>query len=54
MHASIACSLKPAIDWIAASDLEDESEQSVWMLFVRYDYISCPSYLSIKIQTLVV
>ncbi|GER42782.1 CTP synthase family protein [Striga asiatica] len=25
LHACIACSLKPAIDWIAASDLEDES-----------------------------
>ncbi|XP_024041605.1 CTP synthase isoform X3 [Citrus clementina] len=25
LHACIACSLKPSIDWIAASDLEDES-----------------------------
>lgn len=25
LHACIACSLKPTIDWIAASDLEDES-----------------------------
>ncbi|XP_060178495.1 uncharacterized protein LOC132608747 isoform X5 [Lycium barbarum] len=25
MHACIACSLKPSIDWIAASDLEDDS-----------------------------
>ncbi|KAL9239743.1 hypothetical protein vseg_014037 [Gypsophila vaccaria] len=28
LHACIACSLKPTIDWIAASDLEDESAQS--------------------------
>lgn len=25
LHACIACSMKPTIDWIAASDLEDES-----------------------------
>ncbi|GAB2282218.1 hypothetical protein Dimus_016767 [Dionaea muscipula] len=25
LHACIACSLRPSIDWIAASDLEDES-----------------------------
>ncbi|XP_023750201.1 uncharacterized protein LOC111898524 [Lactuca sativa] len=25
LHACIACSLKPSIEWIAASDLEDES-----------------------------
>ncbi|CAI0469862.1 unnamed protein product, partial [Linum tenue] len=25
LHACIACSLKPSIDWVAASDLEDES-----------------------------
>ncbi|KAJ0053228.1 hypothetical protein Pint_00900 [Pistacia integerrima] len=25
LHACIACSLKPSIDWIAASDLEDDS-----------------------------
>ncbi|KAH7837803.1 hypothetical protein Vadar_018140 [Vaccinium darrowii] len=24
LHACIACSLKPSVDWIAASDLEDE------------------------------
>ncbi|OMO82065.1 CTP synthase [Corchorus olitorius] len=28
LHACIACSLKPSIDWIAASDLEDDSAQS--------------------------
>ncbi|KAL4310025.1 hypothetical protein GQ457_01G051230 [Hibiscus cannabinus] len=28
LHASIACSLKPTIDWIAASDLEDDTAQS--------------------------
>ncbi|KAF8085657.1 hypothetical protein N665_0653s0001 [Sinapis alba] len=28
LHACIACSLKPQIEWIAASDLEDESEKS--------------------------
>jgi CTP synthase len=28
LHACIACSLKPHIEWIAASDLEDESEKS--------------------------
>lgn len=27
LHACIACSLKPSIEWIAASDLEDESAQ---------------------------
>ena len=29
LHACIACSLKPTIDWIAASDLEDESAKLV-------------------------
>ncbi|KAE8696860.1 CTP synthase 1 [Hibiscus syriacus] len=28
LHASIACSLKPSIDWIAASDLEDDTARS--------------------------
>ncbi|KAG6575788.1 CTP synthase, partial [Cucurbita argyrosperma subsp. sororia] len=28
LHACIACSLKPSIDWIAATDLEDESSKS--------------------------
>ncbi|XP_057800057.1 uncharacterized protein LOC131015628 isoform X1 [Salvia miltiorrhiza] len=28
LHACIACSLKPAIDWIAASDLEDDTALS--------------------------
>ncbi|XP_075490495.1 uncharacterized protein LOC142529023 [Primulina tabacum] len=28
LHACIACSLRPAIDWIAASDLEDDSAES--------------------------
>ncbi|CAN1196463.1 CTP synthase [Linum perenne] len=28
LHACIACSLKPSIDWVAASDLEDESAKS--------------------------
>ncbi|KAK5783790.1 CTP synthase [Gossypium arboreum] len=28
LHACIACSLKPSIDWIAASDLEDDSAES--------------------------
>ncbi|KAM3323696.1 CTP synthase isoform X1 [Capsicum chacoense] len=27
LHACIACSFKPSIDWIAASDLEDDSAQ---------------------------
>uniref|UniRef100_A0A1D1Z5M4 CTP synthase n=1 Tax=Anthurium amnicola TaxID=1678845 RepID=A0A1D1Z5M4_9ARAE len=27
LHACIACSLKPSIEWIAASDLEDKSEK---------------------------
>ncbi|KAK1293899.1 hypothetical protein QJS10_CPA16g01619 [Acorus calamus] len=27
LHACIACSLKPIIEWVAASDLEDESEK---------------------------
>ncbi|KAL8544937.1 hypothetical protein ACS0TY_005225 [Phlomoides rotata] len=27
LHACIACSLKPVIDWIAASDLEDDSSK---------------------------
>lgn len=29
LHACTACSLKPAVDWIAASDLEDESAKLV-------------------------
>ena len=29
LHASIACSLKPSVQWIAASDLEDESAKAV-------------------------
>ncbi|XP_039024860.1 CTP synthase-like isoform X2 [Hibiscus syriacus] len=28
LHACIACSLKPSIDWIAASDLEDDTARS--------------------------
>ncbi|RWR94259.1 CTP synthase [Cinnamomum micranthum f. kanehirae] len=28
LHASIACSLKPSVQWIAASDLEDESAKA--------------------------
>ncbi|KAL3648092.1 hypothetical protein CASFOL_009060 [Castilleja foliolosa] len=28
LHACIACSVKPAIDWVAASDLEDDTEKS--------------------------
>ncbi|KAI9080415.1 hypothetical protein K1719_037809 [Acacia pycnantha] len=28
LHACIACSVRPSIDWIAASDLEDESAES--------------------------
>ncbi|KAL2934802.1 CTP synthase [Bienertia sinuspersici] len=28
LHACIACSMKPTIDWVAASDLEDESAKS--------------------------
>ncbi|GFQ02455.1 ctp synthase [Phtheirospermum japonicum] len=28
LHACIACSVKPAIDWIAASDLEDDTAKS--------------------------
>ncbi|XP_023004505.1 CTP synthase-like isoform X1 [Cucurbita maxima] len=27
LHACVACSLKPSIDWIAATDLEDESSK---------------------------
>lgn len=33
LHACIACSLKPSIDWIAASDLEDESANMVLSLY---------------------
>ncbi len=29
LHASVACSLKPSIQWIAASDLEDATATSV-------------------------
>ncbi|XP_058076141.1 uncharacterized protein LOC131224787 isoform X5 [Magnolia sinica] len=29
LHACIACSLKPSVEWIAASDLEDESAKLV-------------------------
>ncbi|KAL5700901.1 CTP synthase (glutamine hydrolyzing) [Ranunculus cassubicifolius] len=28
LHACIACSLKPSVDWIAASDLEDDTAKS--------------------------
>lgn len=28
LHACVACSLKPKVDWIAASDLEEDSAQS--------------------------
>ncbi|PIA61168.1 hypothetical protein AQUCO_00300590v1 [Aquilegia coerulea] len=28
LHACIACSLKPSVDWIAASDLEDDNAKS--------------------------
>lgn len=35
LHACIACSLKPQIEWIAASDLEDESEKSVYTIFLN-------------------
>ncbi|KAI4301478.1 hypothetical protein L6164_034754 [Bauhinia variegata] len=28
LHACISCSLRPSVDWIAASDLEDESAES--------------------------
>jgi len=33
LHACVARSLKPSIDWIAASDLEDESAKSVMISF---------------------
>lgn len=36
LHASVACSLKPSVEWIAASDLEDESAKAVG--FVNYLY----------------
>ncbi|RXH84461.1 hypothetical protein DVH24_027360 [Malus domestica] len=29
LHACVACSLKPSIDWIAASDLEDDSAKLI-------------------------
>jgi CTP synthase len=29
LHASVACSLKPSIQWIAASDLEDATAINV-------------------------
>lgn len=29
LHACIACSLKPAVDWIAASDLEEDGAKLV-------------------------
>ncbi|XP_020587772.1 CTP synthase isoform X2 [Phalaenopsis equestris] len=28
LHACVACSLKPSVEWVAASDLEDESARS--------------------------
>ncbi|KAK3020581.1 hypothetical protein RJ639_046931 [Escallonia herrerae] len=33
LHACIACSLKPLVDWIAASDLEDDSAKLVSSYF---------------------
>lgn len=33
LHACVARSFKPSIDWIAASDLEDDSEKSVMISF---------------------
>jgi len=33
LHACVARSFKPSIDWIAASDLEDESAKSVMISF---------------------
>lgn len=44
LHACIACSLKPQIEWIAASDLEDESEKSVYtttplMSFILLEFL---------------
>ncbi|KAL9266210.1 CTP synthase-like protein [Drosera capensis] len=48
LHACIACSLRPSIDWIAASDLEDESaklrdsrsdkSESVLFLMIRLNF----------------
>ncbi|KAG7570211.1 hypothetical protein ISN45_Aa04g028310 [Arabidopsis thaliana x Arabidopsis arenosa] len=32
LHACISCSLKPHIEWIAASNLKDESEKSVYII----------------------
>jgi CTP synthase len=29
LHSSVACSLKPSIQWVAASDLEDAAATSV-------------------------
>jgi hypothetical protein len=46
LHACIACSLKPSIDWIAASDLEEDSAESVLnpcyllMAFCRFCFVS--------------
>ncbi|XAR54619.1 CTP synthase (glutamine hydrolyzing) [Bertholletia excelsa] len=30
LHACVACSLKPSVDWVAATDLEDDSAKLVW------------------------
>ena len=33
LHACVARSFRPSIDWIAASDLEDDSAKSVMISF---------------------
>ncbi|GFS33502.1 CTP synthase family protein [Actinidia rufa] len=50
LHACIACSLKPSVDWIAASDLEDDSKQltpeahaTAWETLRQYNCIGYAS-----------
>lgn len=60
LHACIACSLKPSIDWIAASDLEDESAKlvlnlvccvSVEFCFVFLKFLPCVNCFVHILQT---
>lgn len=47
MHASVACHRKLCIDWIAASDLEDETSREVFCFhFVHLLLILLVSYLT--------
>ncbi|ONM33380.1 CTP synthase family protein [Zea mays] len=43
LHASVACSLKPSIQWIAASDLEDATAISLHS--ISSYYIACPFFV---------